>query len=230
MRMSVVGAVLSVCLAGAAVAQDARLVASGEGVVSLEPDMAVVRMGVVADGATPEAAVDAMSDALAPILVGLIEDGIPARDVQTGSLMLRPVYEERETRPAPQGPVIAGYRAESMLVVTVRALDGLGGVLSRAVAAGGNTFDGLSWQLSDPKSAEDAALAAAVADAARKAAVMAAAAGVGLGPVLEINEHGRGARPGPVMMEARMAADVPVAAGELDVTASVSVVYSVIGQ
>lgn len=177
MRMLMVSAALMVGLAGAASAQDGRLAVMGEGVVSVEPDVAVVRMGVVADGNTPDAAVSGMSDALAPVLVGLIDDGIEARDIQTGTLSLRPVYADRSQVQTDEGPRITGYRAESSLTVTVRELDGLGAVLSRAVSAGGNTFDGLSWELSDPQAAEDAALAAAVADAARKAALMSGAAG-----------------------------------------------------
>ena len=221
---------LTLCLSGgAAFAQEARLSVTGEGVVSVEPDIAVLRMGVLSEGETPQAAVEGMSTALSPVLVGLIDDGIDAPDIQTGSLSLRPVYADRSELDQNTGPRITGYVAQSSLSVTVRALSDLGGVMSRAVASGSNTFDGLSWDLSDRQAAEDAALATAVADAARKAAVIAAAGGLALGPVVVIEERG-GMRPGPVMMEARMAADVPVSAGSMDIEASVMVTYSLLGQ
>ena len=71
--------------------------------------------------------------------------------------------------------------------------------------------------------------AAAVADARRKAEVIAQAAGVALGPVVEITEQGGYAVPRQEML--RMApsmadAAVPIAAGEVSFAANVTIVWS----
>ena len=68
----------------------------------------------------------------------------------------------------------------------------------------------------------------AVADGQAKAAVLADAAGVVLGPLQSLSEHGGGGRPQPVMMEmAARDASIPIAAGEASLSASVSMVYTI---
>ncbi|NNJ66925.1 MAG: SIMPL domain-containing protein, partial [Boseongicola sp.] len=76
---------------------------------------------------------------------------------------------------------------------------------------------------------EQTARAQAVGVAREKAEVLAEAAGVTLGPVLTISEGGAGPVPFAadrgMMMEARAA--VPVAGGEIDVRASVTLVFEI---
>jgi uncharacterized protein YggE len=73
----------------------------------------------------------------------------------------------------------------------------------------------------------DEARRLAVADARTKAELYAEAAGVTLGDLVTLNEGGGGSS-GPFMAEMSMARSaVPVAAGELDVSATVNVVYSI---
>lgn len=205
------------------------LTVGGSGEVAFEPDLALVTLGVEADAPTPAEAVAAMGQGLSPVLEGLTEAGIEPRDMQTGTLNLRPIYaDQAETRPN-EGPEVTGYRAESLLSVRVRDLDTLGPVLDRAVTQGANRLEGIQWQLSDPEAAEDAALAAAVADAVRKAAVMAQAAGVGLGEIQEIREGDVGHEPPQPMMrmEASMS-DMALARGEVGVTATVTLQFATV--
>ncbi|TMV59997.1 DUF541 domain-containing protein, partial [Thioclava sp. BHET1] len=88
------------------------------------------------------------------------------------------------------------------------------------------TFSGLSFGLKDDAKAQDEARAAAVKDAMAKAKLFAGAAGLRLGPVRTITEEGGGGAPMPMMKTfARAASPVPVASGEVTVTASVSMVF-----
>ncbi|MCB4379052.1 DUF541 domain-containing protein, partial [Synechococcus sp. MU1644] len=116
------------------------------------------------------------------------------------------------------------FEARNAVTVRVRDLDGLGGVLDQVLEVGANTFNGLQFQLQDPSAAEAEARAAAVRDAMEKAAQLSEAAGVTLGPVLSLSEGGQTAR--PEMFAAARSADVPIAAGELAVTARVSMSFS----
>lgn len=205
------------------------LTVGGTGEVAFEPDLALVTLGVEADAPTPAEAVTAMGQGLSPVLQSLTDAGIEPRDMQTGTLNLRPVYaDQAETRPN-EGPEITGYRAESLLSVQVRDLDTLGPVLDAAVTQGANRLEGIQWQLSDPQAAEDAALGAAVADAVRKAAVMAQAAGLGLGEIEELREGEVGYEPPQPMMrmEASMS-DMPLARGEVGVTANVTLRFATV--
>jgi len=114
-----------------------------------------------------------------------------------------------------------------MVTVRVRALDSLGGVLDAAVGQGANNLYGLSFGLQEPEPKLDEARRDAIADARRKAELYALAAGVTLGEVVSISEQTGYDRPMPEMRAASFAKDsgVPVAEGELSLTASVTVVY-----
>jgi uncharacterized protein YggE len=116
-----------------------------------------------------------------------------------------------------------------MVTVRVRALDALGAVLDGVVSDGANTLNGLGFGLAEDRPLMDEARRLAVADAAAKARLYAEAAGVTLGRVRSISEAGGYAPPMPLAMEAGYAksADVPVAPGELSISASVAIVYEI---
>ncbi len=216
---------LPAALAAQSAETPARLAVTGTGRVDAAPDMAVVTLGVQTQARTAAQALADNNARLASVIARLREAGIAPRDVQTSGLSLGPRYDYGDGRT----PRLVGYEASNQLSVRVRALDTLGTVLDAAVSDGANTLGGLTFTLADPGPARDAALAAAAADARRKAQLMAEAAGVRLGRVLEITEHGGYAPPQP-MLRAAMAdaapASVPVEAGEISYSATVGIVYA----
>lgn len=206
-----------------------ELVVSGSGQVASVPDMAVLRLGVTAAAASPGEAVEAMSARMEKVLEGLAEAGIERRDVQSSQLSLRPRYSDRRDpgRSPEEGPEIIGYEAVSDVTVRMRDLSRLGGVLDDVVSLGANRFDGLSFALQDPAEALDEARRLAVKDAVHKAEVLAEAAGVRLGPIRKLSEsQDFGGGPFPMMAEARLAKDVPVAEGEVETSAQVTIVFA----
>jgi hypothetical protein len=214
-------------IAGAALAEEgARITITGEGRVAAVPDMATVTLGVSAEAPTARAAMDETSAGVAALMATLAEAGIEPRDVQTSGLFLNPVWTQPTSGAEP--PRITGFSAANTVTVRVRAIEGLGGVLDGVLDAGANTFQGLSFGLQDPEPRLDEARQAAVADARRKAELIATAAGVTLGEVVSIAEDQGMASPAPMFrMEAAMADAVPVAAGETLVTARVTIVWEI---
>lgn len=199
---------------------------TGQGVVDAVPDMATLNLGVTNEARLAGEALRLTSDAVAAVLAQLNAAGIAPRDMQTQGVSVQPVWNRRNADNEP--PRITGFVARNSLTVRVRDLDALGGILDRVVQDGANTFNGLQFSLQDPEPAMAAARQDAVRDAIAKAEQLAEAAGVVLGPVQSISENGGGGR--PVMMEmasARMASDVPVAAGEVSLTARVSMVFEI---
>lgn len=213
---------------GAALAQTAagRITVTGEGRVEAAPDMATITLGVQVRADTAAAALAANSERLGAVLARLKATGIADRDLQTSGLGLGPQMDYgREGQP----PRVVGYEATNMLTVRVRDLGQLGVVLDQAVSDGANTLNGLAFGLAEPQAALDAARVAAVQDARRKAEMMATAAGVTLGAVLEMSEsHGGGPQPyfrgAPLAMDA---AAVPVAGGEISLTVDVSITWEI---
>jgi uncharacterized protein len=200
---------------------------SGEGSVITTPDMATINVGVETRGESAADALRANSAAMADVVAALQAAGFEARDIQTQAINLNPFWDQ--TRVNEQGaPLIAGYVASNMVSIRARDLTKLGEVLDQVGQAGANSFNGIQFGLVDPRPSTDEARKAAVADARAKAELYATAAGVALGPVISIAENGGFAMPlnGPMMRLEAAAESVPVAAGEMAVTAQVSVVYS----
>lgn len=221
----VLGTLLAISLAAsAAVAEETRVITTtGQGVVEAVPDMATLRMGVTHQATEAAAAMAATSQGVTAVLSRLQEAGIAVRDMQTDQLSLQPVWSDYNATPRK----ITGFLATNTLTVRVRDLDTLGTMLDLVIGDGANSFNGLSFGLQDPKPAQDAARAAAVTDAMDRAQQLAAAAGVTLGPVRSISEQSGFARPQMMEMAAARSSDVPIASGELAVTAQVNMVFTI---
>ncbi len=206
---------------------------NGLGEVTAEPDMAIVASGVVTDAETARAALDANTRAMAALFEVLSDAGIAERDIQTSGFSVQPKYVQSDRRDA-QGyrlpPVIAGYRVSNAVTVRVRDLDDLGRVLDRSVTVGANSISGVSFAVAEPDDLLDEARRRAVADAIARAELMTEAAGVGLGRIRSISEQSA-PRPLPMADMARMAVSaesaVPVAAGELTFSATVSIQWEI---
>jgi len=226
MRNVIIALVL--LMATPVMAQEAgRIVVNGHGVVETVPDMATISMGVVSEAKTAGDALAKNTDALAAVLKQLAETGIESRDIQTNNLSLSPRWNNGGSM-SKAAPEIRGFIANNTVSVRVRDLAQLGVVLDAVVQNGANSFHGLSFGLQDMEPAQNEARVAAIKDAMAKAQLYATAAGVELGDVVSISD-GAVRSVGPVMMEADMMRSmaVPVAKGELSVTADVTVVFGI---
>jgi uncharacterized protein len=118
------------------------------------------------------------------------------------------------------------------LTVRTPSLEDAGPVLATlsSVAAGSLQVQGLLLVVSDPEALKVSARRAAVLDAASRAQQLAEAAGVSLGPILEITE-GQGSRGVRAvrasLMAASPASSMPVEAGEVTSTVAVTVTYAI---
>ena len=233
MRSTLGAAALILCFQTLpAVAQDiapamtraSTLTVTGTGEVAVAPDMARISLGVLAQAPTAAEAVRAMSADMEKVLASLAAAGVAADDIQTSGLRVdvQQTYDEptRTSR-------VTGYTAVTDVQVNVLDLATLGETLDAAVQDGANQMNGLTFDLQDRKPVLDEARRAAVADARDKAALFAGAAGVTLGPITALTEGGMGGgMPQPMMRMAMDAAEsVPVAAGQITITADVTVTY-----
>jgi uncharacterized protein YggE len=210
--------------AQSAAVQIAQITVTGEGRVDVAPDMAVITLGVTREGRTAAEAMAGNSAQLAQVLANLKAAGIADRDLQTSGLSLNPNWNHNSSTGAPR---IQGYVASNQLSVRVRALETLGAVLDAAVKDGANTLNGVRFAITDPAPLLDEARKRAVADARHKAELLSEAAGVSLGRVLLISESGGAGGPQPQfrMAESMVPDAVPVAEGEVSLSASVSLTW-----
>lgn len=206
-------------------AQDARTITvTGEGRINAAPDMAILRLGVSREARKASDAMRAASEAAAAVLAQVEQAGIAPRDVQTANVSLSPRWEHGNNK----APRLIGYIASNDLTVRVRDLNSLGGLMDAVVSEGANQMNGLSFSMSEPRPLQDQARQAAVVDARAKAELLAQAAGVALGSVMTIAESGATHPPVALARGAMMeSAAVPIAAGELDVSVNVTVIFSI---
>lgn len=203
----------------------------GEGSSSVTPDIAIVTLGVDSRAATAREAMEQNAEDMSKVVAEIRAAGVEDRDIATSDFNIQPVYENPKRNPdgTHAAPRIVGYQVSNIVRVRIRDLATSGAVLDRVVAAGANRVNGISFELSDPDSARDAAIKAAVADARHRAELIADAAGEKIVRILRIDTD----MVRPVMFEARaMAMDspkavTPILAGEREVTAAVTIVFEI---
>ena len=213
----------------AATAQDGRdrmrtISVGGTGSVTAKPDIAEVQIGVQSNARTAAAALNANTAAMNTLFATLKNAGIAETDMQTSGFNVGPRYDSPQ-----QGhpPAIAGYQVTNQVAVKVRELPKLGALLDQVVQGGANTVHGVRFTIAKPDAIADLARKEAMADAKRKAELLAAEGGVKLGRIVSINEAGVSEpRFQESMAAMRAAAPVPVAPGELTVRASLRVTWA----
>lgn len=198
---------------------------SAHGETKVQPDMATITLGVSTDGKTAADALSANAQRMTAVLASLKKAGIAERDIQTSNLNLNPQYTYVQNQP----PQLTGYQASNQVSVTVRDLKRLGAAVDATVGAGANQVNGISFGLDDPTAAENAARETAVKALAAKADLYAKATGYRIARLVSLSE-GTASYPRPIVpmaefAAARMKADTPVAAGELDVRIDVTGLY-----
>ncbi|MBQ0716609.1 MAG: SIMPL domain-containing protein [Sulfitobacter litoralis] len=223
-------AILCVGFASGALAQQAPqgITVSGEGVVSLAPDTATIRLGVSERAASAAEAMAQTSEKVRGILNQLDSLKIAGLDRRTSGLYLRPVYDNgsrNDTTPVK----VSGYEAGNTVSVTVRDLSKLGQLLDAVVAEGANDFNGLQFGLQDNQAALEQARKDAVSDAMARAQQLADAAGVKLGKVVSMSETSQGFRPMEMRSAQMKSMDMPIETGEVDVSAQVSLQFEIAG-
>ena len=197
----------------------------GTGEVATAPDQAEMSFGVETQDEDAREALEAAARVAEDIVDAVKDEGVDDEDVQTTNVSLRPEMDYREGR----APRIVGYRASIRVAVTVTDIESVGDVIGAATDAGSNSLSGPTFTLSDDSPERTAALERAVENARARAEAAAEAAGKSLGDVLSLAEQGVEAPPIAYRVEAAVAADeafsVPIEPGQVDLSASVTVVF-----
>ena len=230
--LTIVGLALS--LGGPALADDRpppSLSANGTSTEHAAPDIATVTVGVVSEAKTARAALDANNADIARVIAAIKAAGVAEKDIGTTGFNIGPVWSNPQPKAdgTAEPPRITGYQVSNQLQIVIRDLGEAGTVLDATVTAGANQAATIEFGLKDRKPVEDKAMAAAIADANRKARLMADAAGVKLVRILSVAAN-EGGGPFPVPMAMQADKSVPVMAGERAVSANATVVWEIAGK
>ena len=211
---------------------------TGEGTIALEPDLALLNLGVEATVGTVAEARGEAASAMDAIVAALKAQGVEDRDIQTRFFNISPRYEYQEVleegfRRGKQ--VLVGYVVNNSASVKIRDLDSVGRVIDEVADAGGDVtrINGISFTVDDTKPFMVTLREQAVGDALARAQQFADLTGVTLGELLFITEATGGA---PVISDfaeeafavrALAAPTTQISGGELELRVSVRAVFGI---
>lgn len=211
------------------------LLVSAEGKVQVSPDTVVIRAGIEIRGeATQEAAYQKMNTSVASVHDILGKAGIDAKHIQTSGLSASEDFYWGE-----EGRKSQGYRAHQSLTVRIEKheISVVNTVLDALSRVAHINIHGVEYDLSDKEGVYREARKLAVEKARAKAEEMAAAAGVKLGSIEQIQE-GNGqniffprAQNAKMLdlanAEAAAMDSTDISVGQLDYTTTVTISYRV---
>lgn len=174
---------------------------SGEGTVSVKPDIATVNLTVIAQAPLLKDATSDNNKKNNQVVTFLKLKGIDAKDIKTTLYNVTPQYQVGvDTRPCLMGapcpplmpPKIVSYEVTNSLEVKIRNLDTIGAILDGAIGAGANSVNGPVFTVDDEEKTKAEARALAVEQAQNKAKALAKAMGVSLIKISGFAESGGG--------------------------------------
>lgn len=200
--------------------------------VSVNPDQAVITLAVVTNDSTAQKASEKNAKLSNSVIEALLAKGISRDKIQTANFSVWPVYNYDEKRDKPQ---IIGYSAQNQVQVTTKDLAGVGTIIDAAITAGANQVQDVRFLKEDTAPATQEALQKACITARSKAETVAAALGLKLGRVLQINESGsyfeepfRNLKvPAMEGMGGSMDTMTPIEPGQIKITSTVSISFAI---
>ncbi|MGL4610169.1 MAG: SIMPL domain-containing protein [Trueperaceae bacterium] len=216
---------LSFLTLGLAQMDQAGITVTGTGTTYGEPDMAVVDLGVDSvdkDVAVASSKTDEVAKALLETFTKL---GIESKDVRTSYF-----NTFRETPYNPDGTTgEAVYHVQNVMSITLRDIRKVGQLITESIASGANVVNNVQYTLSNSAILEGEARNLAMQNAQQKAQQLAELGGVTLGDIVMITDVSASVpSPLPYARDATLeasAASIP--AGQLEVTATVSVRFEI---
>lgn len=197
--------------------------ATGEGKATAIPDIAVISVGVTAQGSTVKQVQEALNTKINAVTAAVKKIGVSDKDMQTTNYNISPNYDYQISMQR-----ITGYQANTNLTIKVRDLDRANDVIDSSTAAGANQVGGVSFDVSDKTKAESEAREKAVTEAKEKAAQAAKIAGFSLGRIINYTENFGGSMPMPMYAKADMAREsTQIEPGSSEITVTVSLSYEI---
>jgi uncharacterized protein len=196
---------------------------AGEHTMYVDPDRAIVSLGVVTKDTNLETAQNQNGKISNQVVRSLEENDVPKKDIQTSTYQIFPQYNFENGK-----QVFTGYEVRHVFRVTVNDIASLGTIIDDAVQSGANRVENIQFVHTNPEKTYQQALAAAYRKAYEKALTLSKQAGLNLNPYPKsITEHfGTDVVPlteSPFVQAAEESTSVQP--GQIGITASLSAEY-----
>lgn len=165
---------------------------TGEGKISVLPDLAYVNVGIRTQAPNVKTAQDQINSVINKVSQALKALDIDSKDIQTTNYSINPDYDYSASSQR-----IKGYTATTTLEVKIRDINKINSIIDAATANGANEVSGISFEVDDKHKYENEAREVAVNDAKKKAEQTAKISGFKLGRIINYSEN-FGDFPGPI--------------------------------
>ena len=205
---------------------------SGQGKVTVTPDIATINLGVSVQKTSVAEAQAEAAQAMDDLMAVLKNKGIAEKDIQTQYFN---IYQVTRWDEKGQQEVVIGYRVSNTVSAKIRDIDKAGEIIDAVAAAAGDytRIDGIGFSVDNPEQYYDEAREAAMNDAKAKAEQLAELADVTLGKVTYIAESSSTPyvpyRESGIKWDSAMGAapTTSISAGEMDIILNVQVAYEI---
>jgi uncharacterized protein YggE len=196
---------------------------SGTGEVTVKPDVAHINVGVETENKDAALAQSENAEKMNQVMAALKAAGIKDEDIKTVQYSVYDTYNylsEKENEKI--------YKVNNVVAVTIRDIDAVGSVIDQVAQAGSNSISSIQFGISNENEVYQEALKLAMQSAKGKANSILETFGKTANAPVRVSEtsyySGIVRAETSYMMDAKMA--TPVSAGELTITAQVSVDYN----
>lgn len=202
---------------------EGKVTVSGEGSISVFPDIATINVGVVIENENASVAQNENNQLMTKVIDEITKLGIDKKDIVTSgfSVYSRKDYNDKNQR--------SYYVVSNNLNITVRNIDDLGKVIDAATSNGANNINGINFDYVNKDKAYREALKLAMNDAKDKANTITTTFGKTVTVPVTVNEikSYSGFYRGEVAMDAISSKSVntPIESGALIIKAEVNVTY-----
>jgi len=203
---------------------------SSEGTVKVKPDMVYINVGVQTENKSSKIAQQENATKMNKVMQVLKELKIADSDIKTSQYTIYPIetYSEKDQR-----SYVTGYRVINTLEITIRDISKVGAVIDAVTANEANAVSNIRFTVTDPDKYYLQALENATVKAKAKADILAKQFGIKIGLPSQINETSGGYNPpviytrmDSVKSSVEAAPTTNISSGELEIRASVSLVYT----
>ncbi len=161
---------------------------TGEGKVTVKPDIANISLGVSSQEASVADAMAKTSDAMSKVLAALKANNVDDKDIQTQQYNINPAYTYN---PQTNSQSISGYQVTNIVTVKLRDTSSVATVISAVSDAGGNLIqiNSVTFTVEDPTQYYTEARQKAIEDADHKAQKLASSYNVTLDKPTFVSEY-----------------------------------------
>ena len=222
LAIALIGGVVFSVMADGNADQERTISVTGEGEVTVVPDLAILGLVVEVEDKEVAKAQEMAADAMNDVMTALGEKGVLEKDIQTSGYSIDSRWK---------GGKDVGYRVKNTVKVKIRDINEIEDIIDAAVKAGGDLtrIEGrMAFGVDDPTPYYKEAREKAVGDAKKKAEQLAELNNMKLGEPISISES-RGYAPsyGVYYKTAKIAKAPPISPGEMEIRLTVNIKYEI---